>query len=116
MTGLSPVSLLAISLDEIAGTSDERLGRFHREVDAFQTHFAAFFNDKTMRSERLSVVSLAQHPVFHFEEPAAIASPAFVLAAWALVTFGLAILRFHRALDLEPAQRRADPELKASVA
>lgn len=97
----SPASLLAITLDELAGSSDERVERFRREVDAFQARFAAFFNDKTMRDEHLSVASLSERPEFHFEDSPATMWTLTILAAWALTMFGLATLRFPRSVGFE---------------
>jgi hypothetical protein len=108
----SPASLLALALDEVAGSSDERMARFRREVDAFQTQFAAFFNEKTMRGERLSASSLAQRPTFRFEERRATAWPLLALAAWTLAMIALASRRMHRAVDLDapsPEQGLAAP-------
>ncbi len=96
----SPVSLFALNLDELGGSSDERVGRFRRDANAFQSSFAAFFNDKTVRGERISMESLASRPTFRFAEGAAVVWPLLALAAWSLALLGLAMLSFRRAVAL----------------
>lgn len=101
LTLASPASLVALALDEVAGTSDEQVARFRREVDAFQAQFAEFFNEKTIRGEPLSVSSLAARPTFRFEARRGLIWPLFALALWALAMIALASRRMQRAVAID---------------
>ncbi|HEX5660491.1 MAG TPA: DUF3526 domain-containing protein, partial [Polyangiales bacterium] len=113
LASASPVTLVAIALDELAGASDARVDRFRHEVDAFQRRFAAFFNAKTMHGERLTPGDLEARPRFAFEEHAASSWPTLVLAIWTLALLAFAVHQLPRALALDERRRRPASTLRA---
>jgi ABC-2 type transport system permease protein len=103
----SPTSLVALTLDELAGTGDARTGLFRRQVEAFQARFATFFSDKTLRGERLTVQAVGERPTFSFDEPPHVWWPLTAFAVWTLVLLALALRRMGSAVSLDRAPRKA---------
>ncbi|MBX3226976.1 MAG: ABC transporter permease subunit [Labilithrix sp.] len=98
----SPVVLADRVLADLSGASRERTDSFREQVDAFQAELAGFFDDKTLRGQRLSLTSLDERPRFHFREPKDDATTSLLaLAAWTAAAMLLATRRAPHASSLE---------------
>lgn len=99
----SPVVLVDRVLADLSGSNRERMDAFREEVDAFQTRFAAFFDERTLRGEPLTPAALDERPRFQFEEPSDDAAGALLaLAVWTAAALLFAARWLPRASRLEP--------------
>lgn len=98
----SPVVLADCVLADLSGASRERTDAFREQSDVFQAEFAGFFDDRTLKGQRLTPASLDERARFHFRDSSDRATSSLLaLAAWAAAALVLAARRMPLASSLE---------------
>lgn len=97
----SPMLLMGVWLDDVSGASQRRINEFYRVVNKYQINFAKFFNEKTLRGEKISVLDLKKRPEFQFKEVTLVYGALVGLFIWVSLVFFVVLIRIPKATSLD---------------